>query len=262
MRRDTAVRTKLLAALFLLLWASPSWATYALVSGQAAQVNNSGSLTGTATLTNNPTSGNLVVAIWCVYTAVGSLPITDFVVRDGAGTPNTYTDTPNPILASTVLSNDTYCGASYLVAGATANKAITLTVTAATVLTIDMWVAEFSGNASSSLVNIDAGNATGIGTAMVLPTLTTTVNGILMVGIGFPSFNVTSANSPFTGIGSISGVTAAYAEYFVQSTAGAQGINFTQDTSANYIGYAAAFNPAGGGGGAMPHLRLTKDVGQ
>lgn len=250
-----------LLAFLLCLVCTPTWAAYALVSGQTAQCNTTASLTCTATLTNNPTSGNLAAAIWCVYTAVGSLPITDFVVKDGAGTPNTYTDTPNPILASTVLGNDSYCGASYLVAGATANKAVTLTVTAASVLNIDMWVVEFSGNPASSLVNIDKGDGTGVGTAMVLPSITTTTNGTLILGIGFPTGSITSANSPFTGIASI-GPDGVYAEYFVQTTAGAQTINFTQDSGGNYIGYAAAFNPSGGGGGGSPTVRTLTGAGK
>lgn len=202
-----------------------------LVAGQiiAAQ---SGSTTATATLTNNPTLGNLVVV-----TVQGTNVGATISVQDGAGTPNVYTaTTKTPFSSSTPPSS---IGIFYFIATATANKAITVTFSASTVT--DIYVAEFTGNVSSSVLENDATNNTTVAATTVnLPTITTTHNGCLLVSSVFTSATISTANSPW--VGWAGGVPASgnYAAYTLQASSGAQALNYTQ-TSGTWSAIEASF---------------------
>ena len=180
---------------------------YTLVTGQIAQAEAT-ALTVTAVLPNAPTTGNLVVAL----VVQGFSTQRTFSVADLAGTPNNYTATSK----TTFLANSQNVGIFYFIATATANKSIKATSNGSALM--DIFVAEFSGNASSSVFENDAtGSQTSV-TTVNLPSYTTLNNGDLLVGCVCTAAAVTTANSPWTGwTGGVPG-SGNYAEYFIQST--------------------------------------------
>lgn len=238
------------------LWV-PLHCTVALVAGQTASGTGAGT-TATATLTNNPTAGNFVIAL--VASANGAA--TTCTVQDGAGTPNAYTKTAgSPTFRLGIGSAFVF----YLPnAPGTANKAITATASSTSV---QIWVAEFSGVATSSPFEREAGDNTHSGATINLPTITTTNNGDLIVACAVAGATITSANSPWTGISIVQN--GNYAAYMIQGTAGAQAINFTQNASSTWTAQEAAFKAAAGsttfiplvGEGGLGGMRLAGSGG-
>lgn len=218
---------------------------FALVTGQTAQNEVAAGATVTATLPNNPTTGNLVVALISCGAAS-----TTMTVVDGAATPNSYTATTKTPFSSTSSPPGT-TGIFYFIATATANKAIKVTTNNTT--QTDIFVAEFSGNASSSVLEADAtNNTTTAGTTINLPSITTVNNGDLLVSCQVTGGNTTGANSPWTGWAGGVPASGDYAEYFIQSTAGARAVNYTT-TSGAWNCIEAAFKAAAGAAGPIGH---------
>lgn len=220
-----------------------------LIAGQIAQAEVSGGTTVTATLPNNPAPGNLVVA---VVSAGGNRT---FTVVDGATSPNNYTaTTKTPFFGSGVNSTT---GIFYFIATSTANKAVTLTCPGPNT-TADIFLAEFTGNVTSSPLESDATNSTTVAsTAVNLPSITTTNNGdLLIAGVAVTGL-VSTANSPWTGWAGGVPADGDYAAYYIQPTAGAQAVNFTM-SSGEYVAIEAAFTAAPStSGGAIYDAGIT-----
>lgn len=225
------------------LWlalASSALAAVALVSGQVAGVTGSFATNNTVlTLPNNPTTGNFV-AVCIVSNGTGTLTVTD-------SNSNSYTATT----ATPFTGSAGQYGIFYL-ANAPSNATKTLTITNTAIvsgLQIGL-VAEFSGVATTTPFERDGTQTFGGSSATInTPSLTTTNNGDLLFGCAQGYSSISTANSPWTGVSTVQN-TVVYAEYFVQSTAGAQAINFTQSTSNRWDAMAAAFKAGAGGGGS------------
>lgn len=215
----------------------------ALVSGQVAVAENTTTTaTLTVTLPNNPTPGNLVVVLfnWSSTTPTFSS------IKDNAATPNSYTLTsksPYQNTASFGGSTNT-TGIAYLAnvpSGAT--KSITLTISATvTSGAMNVWAAEFSGAATSPFENDATNHSSTAGTTINLPTYTTLNAGDLLVGTCFVSGAVSSANSPWTEISTLPASGNA-AEYYIQTSAGAQAVGWTASSS-TWAAIEAAFKAA------------------
>ncbi len=222
---------------------------YALVSGQTAQAFNSPAAAGTpftATLTNNPTTGNLVVVL---ASTSGANTIATFTVQDGAVSPNTYTPTTNSQLLCTNIGN-AYVGIWYFIATATANKAISITLSSAAANGLDIWVAEFSGNAASSPLDTDAISITATtNTACTTPSIAPAGSGELFVNIIQPATAITAVNAPWTAIGTFAtSKTGAAAAFVINAGSGSEAVNDTQSGTGVWGAIEAAFLPVAAGG--------------
>jgi hypothetical protein len=219
-------------------------AQIALVSGQTVSGNSGfGSSPFTITLPNNPATGNLVVVSIAANSSVTGISIAD-------ANSNNYT-------AAAVLfaGSSRKLGIWYLIAPANANKAITVTITTPTGFT-EAWAAEFSGAATSAPFESSATvSFAGPGTTVNLPSITTTNNGDLLIGLAVGYSTLTAAVAPWTAIATASGDNA-WTEYYVKPTAGAQAIGFTQSASNNWDAMSAAFKSASGGGGGVVAARI------
>jgi hypothetical protein len=231
--------------------ASPANAAVALVSGQTTSSSASyGSTALVLTLPNNPATNNLVVITVTLGTGATSYTVVD-------SNSNSYTATPSTPFAG----SGSVIGIYYLIAPSNATKTITITKVGGTPAGLILgFASEYSGTATSSVLERDATQSFGgPSTAITTPSLTSTNNGDLLVGHVDAYGTVTSANSPWTGIGSVQNL-GNYSEYYVQATAGAQGINFTQSTSTEWDSISAAFKAGAGGGGGT--LRSMTGVGR
>jgi hypothetical protein len=193
----------------------------ALVTGQSAY-GTAAATTVNAVLPNNPATGNFVVA--CVLTSNNSATL---AVHDSI--PNTYTaSSKTPFSSSTPVFRSGIFYLPNVPAGATK----TITFTGSVSGTMEIWVAEFSGVTTTTPFENDAtNNGTVAGTAINLPTYTTLNAGDLLVAVAGVSGAISTANSPWTGWPGGVPASGDYAEYFIQSAAGAQAISFTASSS-------------------------------
>lgn len=213
---------------------------YALVAGQTVSALSGFSTSPTTvTLPNNPTQNNLVV----VFVSIGGTGVT---VIDGNS--NSYTATASTPFAGSSKN----LGIWYLVAPANASKSITVSVSSPSNFT-EVFAGEFSGGATASVFESDATVAFGspFSTNISTPSITTTNNGDLIIGCAGGFDTITSINSPWTAMGAI--VATAAASFFVQSTAGAQAVNFTQNSSTSWDGISAAFKAGSGAASFVPY---------
>jgi hypothetical protein len=188
-----------------------------LVPGQIAQAENASGTTVTATLPNVPTAGNLVVAV--VSDSAGSASV--MAVRDSAL--NNYTPTPKtPFNTSPPVGNT---GIFYFVATATAGRSITFTDSVSN--TLDIFVAEFTGNVLAGVLEADATNNTITGGSPVdLPSITTISSGALLIAAEICNSNCIGVNAPWVGWSPGVPASANYAAYCLQPVAGAQPVSF------------------------------------
>jgi hypothetical protein len=200
---------------------------FSLVTGQSAQGQGSGVATLSAVLPNNPAAGNLVVAIFCCSTGITA------TVKDGNN--NSYTATTK----TPFTGNSNEVGMFYLLS-APANASKTITASFSPNVSADFFVAEFSPGGQSAAFENDA-TATSAGTANIaLPTYTTLNNGDLMVAGCTVSGTLTGAGAPWTGWAGGVPTFGNYAEFFIQTTAGAQAVAYTNANTA-FAGIVAAF---------------------
>lgn len=204
--------------------------TIALVAGQIGSAGSGGITNVSVTLPNNPATGNFVVA------GVTSTDAGPFTVTDGNS--NSYVATTN-----TPFTSGAKCGIYYLAnAPANANKVITFNGSGVSNF-YSLFVAEFSGVKTSSPLERD-NTGSGTGTTVNSPSVTTTNNGDLLIGCCESNNGITSAGSPWTGVSTIP-ASGDYAEYFIQSSSGAQAVNFAQ-TNGTWGAIEAAFLAATG----------------
>jgi hypothetical protein len=235
------------ALLASLLWAHGAQATIALVAGQVVEGNAGfGTATLTLTLPNNPTTNDLVVVSIAFPASPGTISVKD-------SNNNVYTAaTSTPFTASSGVY-----GTYYLVAPANATKSITLAGTTATGGFIVGWIAEFSGTATTTpLETVGTANFAGPGTAVNLPSVTTTNSGDLLIAFAQTFGAISTINSPWTVISSISAGGNSAASYFIQTTAGAQAINYTQTPSNSWDGFMTVFKAAA----ALPTCPRTRST--
>ncbi len=169
---------------------------FSVVSGQNAVNTAASSNTISAALPSNPTTGNVVCVSFFFFDGTTS-PVTA-TVTDGNG--NAYTVAPTS--PSTFLTDTGGSFCAYLIAGATANKTITVSFTrsgsAAVYTFANLHITEF--HSSSGTISLDSSNVgTGSGATISTPTISVTGSGpdLLYCGIGVAT-NETAVNSPWT----------------------------------------------------------------
>jgi hypothetical protein len=208
--------------------------------------NTSSSVTTlSASLPNNPAAGDVVVV--AIFSGLTSA-ITVSAVHDGAGTPNSYTITPNS--PSTFLSGAGQIWLAYFIATATANKTITVQISS-TANTYSFLVEDFTVTGGTATFDKDVANETPSsgGTTINLPSITPTNSGSLLYASGCPASTITE---PTAGVvqggwtGSQAGLVAGNsgsnfgAEYQL-SGSGATPVNFTMSSSGGWSAMAMAF---------------------
>jgi hypothetical protein len=129
----------------------------------------------------------------------------------------------------------------------TPSKTVTATWTnggSGTISSADIWIAEFSGNATSSVLETDATHSYATGTtSVVLPSITTS-NIDLMISCASTSGNVSTANSPWTGFTGGVPANGNYGEYYIQTVNGAQAVAYTIGGAGGAVSsLEAAFKP-------------------
>ena len=209
----------------------------ALVSGQSALAfAASPATTVNVVLTNNPTAGNLVVVGFLDEGAAGTLSVAD-------SNSNSYT-AAGTLFTVTVPGNGRM-NIFYLV-NAPANASKTITCTTTSGANLNAFAAEFSGAVTSSPLDgtPQTASAGANNTAITTPSITTTVNGDLIFGLAFAGGTITAVGGSFTFVGGGADSNGNAAEWMVQSTAGAQAVNYTQSPSALWSGMVAAFKAA------------------
>jgi len=207
-------------------------AAIALVTGQIT-ANSNASSSVVLTLPNNPTNGNLVV--------VGVTPGTaTLTVSDGNS--NSYTLTPH-----SVCNQGGSAGISaiaYFQNVSNGSKTITATSTGSS--SVQAWAAEFSGAATSGVLETDiCATAANNGGSSVLttPSITTANNGDLLWGAVSVTNTVDSVRSPWTLVSAIESGNAS--EYYIQPSAGAQTVGYNLSGDQAYASIEAAFKASG-----------------
>lgn len=205
--------------------------TIARVAGQAASAALGSVLSGNVVLPNNPTAGNFVVV--CVEKSSVTATIT---VADSAG--NTYTATSS----SPASANGGRASIFYLPnAPANANK--TITVTTNTTNDLNVWAREYSGVLTVAPVDVQATHVSATSSTNINdPSATATADGELYVTVVHAGQTISTANSPWTGIDVVRN--GNYAADYIQPTAGAQAIAFTQSPAGVWTAIMAVFKAA------------------
>ena len=157
--------------------------TFTYVQSMPFSTTTSAVTSITGTFPVNPTTGNVV----CIALAVSTASIGTLTVKDGAGTPNSYTLSPSSPLAATAPLTGYYLAiACIMAAPSSANKTITASWTGSTSNGTTIWGDEFHLSSGTAVVDNDATQplGTAIGTAInTTPTLTPAVAGELFYGV-------------------------------------------------------------------------------
>lgn len=203
----------------------------AFTHAQATAYNSSsvaGTLTLTATLTNNPAVGDIVCV--GVITFNSSPTVT---VKDGAGTPNNYTQA---VKSST---NDTTAGTSWLFyfkANSTANKAVTVTVSTNPGGVLGLFVDDFTVSAGN--VAFDkalAGSGTSVTSPTNSPSITpTTGTGQLLYSHGAFSTSASGISGSWVENNHGRGAFGEDAAWILSSNAGATTVGYTFTGTQSY----------------------------
>jgi hypothetical protein len=214
--------------------------TIALVAGQTISGTNTGGASTTLVLAlpNNPTTGNLVVVGMTTFNA------TSPTISCADANSNAYALTSKTPYRGSIGSAITIC--QFYLKNAPANALKTITITSNVSIAINEfhgWIAEFSGADTASPFENDATANGGPGTTINTPSYTTLNDGDLLFASNCEGGAITSANSPFTGIGSIQN--GDYSEYSVKATAGLQAVNYTSSNDL-WSGLIAAYKAASG----------------
>jgi hypothetical protein len=181
----------------------------------------------TVTLTNNPTTGNLVVVAW-----LGGSSPTSLTVKDANN--NVYTVTPQSLTDTTVG----YLALAYLLsAPSNANKAITISFTGTVFCAA--WADEFSVSGGTAAFDLGAtGHATNSGTTFNGVSITPSASGELLYALGSPNNALSNPTAGATqgvwtgsGGGPDTGQTDADTEYDLSSASGSTAVNFTDTVS-------------------------------
>jgi hypothetical protein len=205
--------------------------TIALVAGQTASTLGGTATTITVTLTNNPTLGNFVVICGTNSTAGSTM-----TAKDSNNV--TYTATSKTRFTGTVGA----VGIFYL-PSAPSNATKTITITYGSSGDVNAWAAEFTRVATSSPFENDASaNSAANNTAITTPSYTSVADGNLYIAACIAGQSITSANSPWTGIGVVRN--GNFAEYLIQATHAARAVDYTQSPSGSWSGLVAAFKAA------------------
>jgi hypothetical protein len=210
----------------------------ARVSGQSASTAFGAVAPGAhaITLTNNPTAGNLVVVGIFISSTVATLTVAD-------SASNSYTATTSSPATSSGVGGR---ASIFYLKNAPANASKTINITLAGATTdLNAWVQEYSGaDTSASVLERDAVHTSATSsTAINDPTITTTGDGDLLFCACGAGQTISTANSPWAGVGSVGN--GNYAEDMIQSAHGSQAINFTQSPAGQWCAVVAAFAAAG-----------------
>jgi len=209
--------------------------TFTEIQGKWGTQQGSGT-TVNVTLTSAPTAGNAVICAVEIYP--NTLTISSIV--DNAGSPNSYTVTPNS--PSKVQAAAVQIFFAYLL-NVPASAGATITVTASGSITFASYLGCEEFHRSSGTWTFDT-DITGNGapsTAVNAPSITPAAAGELLYAVVTTegSVAVTSANSPWTAGGAGTN-TYSRAEYILSGASGATATDFTlaSITSWNSMGMA------------------------
>jgi hypothetical protein len=175
-------------------------------------------------------------------------------VKDGSN--NSYTMTPNS--PNIVNPTQTVTYIFYLIAPANAHKSVTVSFTSGATC-IEVWLAEFSGAATSNVLEADyPGGSTLSGSTINTPTLTPSNDGDLLWVQAATAENITSAGGSWTGVLSIQN--GDYCEYYIQGSHANVQANFPQNSAVwNSIGAAFKAAPAGIASGLIGYWKLDEN---
>src|SRR5580765_8516525 len=209
----------------------------ALVAGQNATHDWSVGATGqSVVLTNNPTAGNLVIAL--VAIGNGSFPA-GFAVKDANN--NTYVATSKTPFKG---ANGQSSGIFYLAnAPANALKTITATWTSGN-SSGDIWALEFSGANTVAPFENDATAKPVSASTYTTPSYTSLTDGCLYVSAAGCNGTISGANGVWTAATEIPTSEGEGGEYFIQTTHGAQAVGYALSTNGTGSVIVAAFKAA------------------
>lgn len=168
--------------------------TFTHRAGQAAFSSNATSASSiTVTLAANPTTSDLVTCFWGVYSSV-----TSFVVKDSAGTPNSYAVTAAS--PHTGTSGFFFYTSYLLVAPSTATKTITASWTGATGFQIGICDEVVDSSPGHQTFDKEAfeGAGTASGTTINSPSLTPAVSNEFIFAAAIPNDSISAPTAGAT----------------------------------------------------------------
>src|SRR5580765_6505857 len=210
----------------------------ALVAGQSASVDFSVAPSGqSVVLTNNPTTGNFVV----VLVAIGnsSFPA-GFAIKDANN--NTYAATTK----TPYNGGNSQSSGIYYLKNAPANALKTITATwSSGNASGNLFALEFSGVDTTSPFENDAtANPASGSTYTTTPTYTSLNDGDLYVSATGCNGTISGANGVWTAAAGIPTAEGEGAEYFIQTTHGAQAVGYALSANGTGAAIIAAFKAA------------------
>ncbi len=220
----------------------------ALVAGQNATTDfPTGATSRNVVLTNNPTTGNLVVVL---FTSGFSTLIAGLAAKDSSN--NSYVLTSK----SPFLANVQNAAILYLKnAPANATKTITVSWTSGTGVAGDIWALEFSGVDTVSPFENDATGSPASASTYTTPSYTTLNDGDLLVSAAGSGGTISGVGTPFTAATGIPTAQGEGGEYFIQTTHGAQAVAYTLSVNGSGAVIIAAFKAASGDTLGGAHMR-------
>lgn len=215
----------------------------------AAQIPTTAGQVGSATtvskaFANNPTPGNLVVAIFLFLDFLNSSAGT-VAIKDGNN--NSFTITPNsPSSARSTVDGLVYF--AYLIAPANAEKTITCTYTNTSVYGASLWVQEYGVSGGTPSFSSDVAGTGSSGTAINTPTVTAAGADTLMIAAAVNDHAVSSVDSPWTQVAAGAGNQFSEGVGYILSTSSNTAVAMTENISGGWdsLGAAFAFTPSGG----------------
>lgn len=221
------------------------------VSGQHTSGTNTAT-SATLTLTNPPTTGDLVIVVVQVVSPSKAITVTD-------GASHSYTATTHsPATDGTFVT----FGIWYLVAPSGSSATLNIAWGGGS-FQWNAWAQEYTGNAAASPLEQEQDITSGSPsqTNINLPSYTPTNANDLIVATASAGSGFNSVGAGYSVIDAVQGASAAVDE--IQTTATATGTYMNINSAATWFGMVAAFKQAGGGGGGTkPSFLPLLGVGQ
>lgn len=197
-----------------------------LVVGQTGSVGAGQTTSTTVALPNLPKTDNLVLL------AITTSTISGQTVSAHDENNNSYSQ-----ISGSPVSTAGIGLASIFQLKAPANAGKTITITTSMSGDLNAWIAEFTGFETLERTASHTSGTTG--TAINDPALVTTNDGDLLLSVALAGQTITSADAPWTGIGTVRN--GNYAEFMLQEVHGSQAVAFSQNLTGTWVALAAAF---------------------
>lgn len=226
----------------LLVMSPPSWAAIAELPSQRIKATECANCdTLAVAYPGNVTAGNLLVVGGNTYDTAGT---TGHTVTDSVGTSYTVFNC-SPLTAT--LPNATPFIAVGIAPSSGANTVTVNPTIDTSANQINFGVGEFSGTASSSIVDVDGGSSTGTSTSPSDGITTVTANALIIGLVGFQTSAAVTPSGSYTEIvedqGSINGYNLAYR---LATTATAYTADWTLGSSQQWTACTVAIKPLAG----------------